>query len=217
MSKIEAVVFDLDGVIIDTERIWIDSIRKYVRQNNINLDEEFLNRIVGFRVDDTINEIQKQLGDSYDAKKIDSEATIIMDNTIKSEGLVHKKGLDELLAFLKNSHIKIGLATSSYKPRMEFKLKAANISKDVFDFIITGDIVKKSKPDPQIYTLACEHLHVAPENALAIEDSPIGIQSAYAAGLKPIFIPDLAKMNDQIEGLVYRQFDSLDQVIDILK
>lgn len=215
MNNIEAVIFDLDGVMIDTERIWLESMKKYCKLNNLPLDDNFFYSIVGFRADDTLNAIKEKLDGKVDLKKFDECATKIMDDTIMREGLVHKKGLDELLAFLKSKKIKIGLATSSYRSRMEFKLKFAGIDINNFDCIVTGEVVEKSKPDPQIYTIACQKLNVLPENAFAIEDSPIGVQSAYFAGLKPICIPDIAKISDEISALAYRKFDSLDKIIGL--
>ena len=85
-----------------------------------------------------------------------------------------------------------------------------------FDGFVFGDMVKNAKPDPEIYLAACKELGIMPSNALALEDAPNGIRSAYAAGLYPVMIPDLVEPDDEIRGMAYRVLHSLYDVRELL-
>jgi len=114
----------------------------------------------------------------------------------------------EILTFLKENGYKIGLASSTSRHGVLGHVNRAGIT-DFFEVIVGGDMVEHSKPKPDIYLLACEKLGVKPENTIAIEDSPNGIRSAHAAGLKAVMVPDMIAPTPEIEALLYKKFDSL--------
>ena len=113
-----------------------------------------------------------------------------------------KLGVNKILAYLKQSGTPIGLASSSKYSSIISHLKEANII-DYFDVIVAGDMIEHSKPKPDIYILACNKLGVDPKDTYAIEDSPNGIRSAHAAGMRPIMVPDLVKPDAEMEELSY--------------
>ena len=140
-----------------------------------------------------------------------------MDEDIKINGLRIKKGLKELLSFLKSKNIKIAIASSSEIDYVKEKLKEANIDENIFDSIIGGDMVKIPKPDPYIYAKSCEILNVLPEYTLALEDSDYGIESAYKAGLKPILVPDIKEPKKETYNMAYKKCNNLLEVIDLFE
>jgi HAD superfamily hydrolase (TIGR01509 family) len=127
-----------------------------------------------------------------------------------------KDGVYEILDFLKKSGKKIALASSTKRQTVINQLRDAKIL-DYFDEIVTGDMVSKSKPDPEIFLLACNKLNVEPERAFAIEDSYNGIRSASSGKLRAIMVPDLLPANDEMRELAETVQESLNDVIEYLE
>ena len=124
--------------------------------------------------------------------------------------------MGEILEFAKKHGLSIGLATSSSAEYALENLRSAGIY-DYFDGYVCGNMVKKSKPDPEIYLKACAAIGINPSEAVALEDAPSGIASAYAAGLRTVMIPDLVQPDDKTLASVWRTADSLLAVIPILE
>ena len=122
----------------------------------------------------------------------------------------------EILEYLKNSGKKIALASSTKKQKVISQLQDAGIL-NYFDEIVTGDMVEKSKPEPDIFLLACEKIGVSPERAYAIEDSYNGIRSAYRGGLRPIMVPDLLPADQEMKNMAEAVIDNLENVVMYLK
>ena len=137
-------------------------------------------------------------------------------NKVDIEGLPIKKGVYEILKYLSESTYKIGLASSSSTESIHKNLKRADIT-DYFQVIVGGDMVEHSKPEPDIYLKACSSLGVNPEKSIAIEDSPNGIRSAKSAGMLPIMVPDMIQPSEEITAILYRQYESLLDVMEHLK
>ena len=134
---------------------------------------------------------------------------------VDKEGLPLKKGAKELLAYGKSQGYKMAVATSSSREYAMGNLIRAGID-SYFDSVVCGDMVKKAKPDPEIYQKACESLGIQPEYCMAFEDAPGGILSAHQAGMQVIMVPDLVQPTQEIRELTYRVCDSLADVIGIL-
>ena len=127
-----------------------------------------------------------------------------------------KKGVKDILGFLKDNNKKIALASSSRKATVEMELRDAGLL-SYFDEIVTGDMVKRSKPEPDIFLKACEAIGVKPSRAYAIEDSFNGIRSAFRGGLRPIMVPDLLEADDEMREISDKVLTDLNAVIDYLK
>ena len=134
---------------------------------------------------------------------------------VDKEGLPLKKGAKELLAYGKSQGYKMAVATSSSREYAMGNLIRAGID-SYFDSVVCGDMVKKAKPDPEIYQKACESLGIQPEYCMAFEDAPGGILSAHQAGMHVIMVPDLVQPTQEIRELTHRVCDSLADVIGIL-
>lgn len=202
IDKIEydAVVFDMDGVIFDSERAtmdcWIELADKYGIKN---IEEPFL-ACTGTTMARTREIMLAAFGESFPYDEYAKEASLMYHRKYDGGKLPMKKGVIELLTFLKNEGKKIALASSTRRQTVMSQLKDAGIL-EFFDVIICGDMVENSKPAPDIFLKACEEIDVFPESAYGIEDSYNGIRAAYAGKLRPIMVPDLLPANDEMERL----------------
>lgn len=215
MDKIEAVVFDMDGLMFDTEKLWLDGVAKTNEVYGYNVPLELIVSCMGLRVDKIDIKLKENLGEDFDTAKFRELNKKFMQEDVETNGLRKKKGLIELLEFLKSRGIKMAVASSSRNAKIDQRFSQADLSKDYFSVIVGGDEVTNSKPDPQIYLIACEKLGVDPKNSIALEDSESGIMSAYNAGMKPILIPDLKIPSDEVKNKAFKVFESLDEVISL--
>ena len=209
MGKI--VVFDMDGIIFDTEKliwnIWCEIGAKY----NIADIEETLRACLGVNLAGTKALFMQKYGEMFPYDVYRKEADSLRLKSIENNGIPLKEGVYELLEFLKLEGYRIALASSTTVEMIKEELSQAGIL-DYFEVIVGGDMVKHSKPHPEIYQMACEKLKVKPEECIAIEDSFNGLKAAHAAGLKPIMVPDLMEPNEEIERILYRKYRSLLEV-----
>ena len=127
-----------------------------------------------------------------------------------------KPGLRALLSWLRDSAVKTAIATSSERRFVDFYMAHADLEHP-FDAIVTGDQVARSKPEPDIFLRAAAELGVSPADCVALEDSYNGIKAAHAAGMRPVMVPDLLPPTPEVERLLYRRVDSLNDVIPILE
>ena len=120
-------------------------------------------------------------------------------------------GVKEILAFLKNNGIRIGIASSTGEATVRREITEAGLA-GYFETITCGDMLRKSKPEPDIYLLACRNMGVVPEETVAVEDSFNGIRSAWSAGLIPVMVPDLipadGEMYEKAEAVVTDLFEA---------
>ena len=196
--QIKAVVFDMDGVIFDSEAIIIENWKVLGKKYNIPHVEETIYKCLGVNAVETKETFLREYGQDFPYDMICKESSKMFHAIADGGKLPMKKGVVELLTFLKENGYKIGLASSTREAVVKQELRDAGIL-PFFDEVICGDMVKKSKPDPQIYELACEKLGVPAKEAVAIEDSFNGIRSAYAAGMLPVMVPDLIGPDEEMK------------------
>lgn len=216
MNNIEAVVFDMDGLMFETEKLWLDAVKKTNEVYEYNVPIELIIDCMGKRKDVIDKILKEEVGESFDPTEFRNLNRKFMDEDVRNNGLQIKKGLKELIKFLKEKNIKIAIASSSSFEKIHTRFKQANLDINEFDYVIGGDMVTSPKPDPQIYLKSCEVLNVKPENAIALEDSDSGIKSAVSAGMKAILIPDIKKPSEETLKIAYKKFDNLLDVIELL-
>lgn len=218
MNKpIEAVVFDMDGLIFDTERLWHDSVVETNKYHNTNVPLDLVRECTGLRNDDIDIKLKSAMGEEFDTDQFREWNRYYMEKDIQENNLKVKKGFLELIDYLQNNNIKFAIASSSEKREIEKRFMQAKLDINVFNYVIGGEMVSKAKPDPEIYIRACEMLGVNPDNAIALEDSNNGIISAYQAGMKPILIPDITINTDYVKSIAYRVLEDLSCVIDVIE
>lgn len=211
----EAVVFDMDGVIFDSERAvmncWFELAQKY----DIKDIEKPYFACVGTTMTRTREIMLETYGEDFPYDEYARESSLMYHEKYDGGKLPMKPGVMELLSYLKEKGKKIALASSTRRETVTNQLRWAGII-DYFDVIICGDMVARSKPAPDIFLKACQELGVSPENTYAIEDSYNGIRAAHAGQLRPIMVPDLLEADDEMRGMAECVCDNLNEVIDYL-
>ncbi len=207
----KTVVFDMDGVLFDTEKLCMDSWVAIAEDHGITGVEEVFPLCIGLNDNDTHALILDRMGEDFPYDEFKKEASAWFHNFVEEKGLPIKKGVPEILAYLKENGWSVGLASSSRYQSVISHLERTGI-RDYFSVIITGDMVEHSKPQPDIYLKACEELGVVPKECFAIEDSPNGIRAAHWAGMKPIMVPDMIAPNDEMKSITKWIFEDLAQV-----
>ena len=211
----KAVVFDMDGVLFDTERLFMEAGTQLVKENGIENAEEAVMGCIGLNMRDTKALFLKVCGEDFPFEEYHKKCGALVKDKVLREGLPLKKGVRELLSYLKEAGYKIALASSTSQ-RGIFKHLEMSGLREYFAVVIGGDMIEHGKPEPDIYLRACEELGVKPDTAFAIEDSANGIRSAHGAGLHAIMVPDLIAPTPQLEALLYAKYDSLLDVRDML-
>lgn len=212
---IKAVIFDMDGTMLDTEHVKEEGL-KYVGESlNVKIDDQTLTQIRGTN-NTRLKEILCNKFEGLNVEKLLETREKYVEKYFENNPIEPKKGLLELLEFLKNHDYKMAVASSSNLEVIKKYLKKVGVF-DYFDVIIGGDIVTKGKPDPEIYSKCIEQLNLSKEECIGVEDTANGVLSIHRAGMKPIMIPDLEKPSEEIENLVYAKLESLSDVIPLLK
>ena len=215
-SMIEAIVFDMDGLLFDSERIVQRSWEEAGNQLGLEHMGETIYHTLGMNLAGRNHYFRNTIAKDFPCEEFAKQARIWFYKIVNEEGLPMKNGARELLEYGKANGYRMAIATSSRREYALKNLKAAKIY-DFFDAGVFGDMVQHAKPDPEIYLKSCDSIGAAPANCIALEDAPAGIRAAYAAGMKPIMIPDLVAPTPEIEALLYETCDTLLGVIGILE
>lgn len=216
MMPVEAVIFDMDGLIFDSERIVQRSWNIAGEELGYGRIGDHIYHTLGFNVKRREKYFKSVYGEDFRMAEFGVLTSKAFHEITAAEGLGVKPGVRELLEFLKLHGIKRAVATSSRREYSTNILTEAGLW-DYFDGAVFGDMVENAKPDPEIYLKACEKIGADPVKSIALEDSPAGIRAAHAAGMTPIMIPDLVEPDAEIRKLYYKKFQTLNQVIELLK
>lgn len=214
--KIEAVLFDMDGLVLDTEklytRFWMEAANAlgYSMTFEQGLGMRSLNRNAGEA------KLKSYFGEDVSYEQVRNKRIELMDAFVEKEGVYLKPGIHELLDYLQEKGIKTAIATSSPIERTVKYLSSVNIEKR-FDELVSGYMVEKGKPEPDIYLYAAGKLGVKPENCMVLEDSPAGILAAFRAGCIPVMVPDQDEPDAETMKMLYKKADNLVAVIETIE
>ena len=212
---IEAVIFDMDGLMIDSERVTFEGYQHVLKKDNLTMSEETYKTLLGKTVKAVYELFASDYGKQYDVDQVIKEVHQYIADRFENDGVPLKKGLLELLKYLKENNYKTIVATSSHRSRVDLILKQAKIT-EYFDDSICGDEVTHGKPDPEVFLKACQKLNVSPDKALVLEDSESGINAAYNAKIKVIGIPDMKYPDEKYVQMTYSIMNDLLEVRDFL-
>lgn len=213
--KFRAVIFDMDGVMFDTESVCMKSWDAVGEEMGIGKAGYMVYKTLGMTAEAAIEILQNEFGKDFDARLFKQKGRECSYKYFNDFGVPEKPFLHEALNYLKSKDYKLAVASSTSSDSVFHHLKEKNIT-DYFDAVICGDMIKNSKPAPDIYLKACEELGERAENCIAVEDSKNGILSAYRAGMNVIMIPDLWQGEEKIDKLLFVKLKSLNDIKSVL-
>ena len=211
MTKIKGVLFDMDGVIFDTEKAYLDTWTKVFKSYGYDLKRETYISIMGTGRDNAIKTFKEAFGHNIPMEDMYRDKDRILKEIIESGRVPLKQGAVEILTYLRENNVKTALATSARMWRAETQLNMAGI-KDMFDKITCGDEIKNLKPNPDIFLKSAEKLGLNPDECIVIEDSPSGIQAAFNAGMYGIHVEDLKEADETIKKYCRANFRNLIEI-----
>lgn len=213
---IKAIIFDMDGLMIDSERVTFECYQERLKDMNLTMDEEFYKTLLGKPIKGIYQRFYDVYGNDFPIENVIQDVHQLMAERFETEGVPVKKGLVELLHYLKDNNYKTIVATSSNRDRVDKILAQAKIT-EFFDDSICGDEVTKGKPNPEVLLKSCQKLGVNVDEAIVLEDSEAGIQASYDANIKVICIPDMKYPEKQYEEKTFKILKDLTEVTAYLK
>ncbi|WP_443842587.1 HAD family hydrolase [Faecalibacillus intestinalis] len=213
---IKAIIFDMDGLMIDSERVTFECYQERLKDMNLTMDEEFYKTLLGKPIKGIYQRFYDVYGNDFPIENVIQDVHQLMAERFETEGVPVKKGLVELLHYLKDNNYKTIVATSSNRDRVDKILAQAKIT-EFFDDSICGDEVTKGKPNPEVFLKSCQKLGVNVDEAIVLEDSEAGIQASYDANIKVICIPDMKYPEKQYEEKTFKILKDLTEVTAYLK
>lgn len=210
---IKAFVFDMDGVLLDTESIcwgtWTATGRE-LGLDPVKMEEANI-RCMGTNKADSVKILKDIFGSDFDGEGALARSSELFHKIEENEGIPLMKGVVQCLDYLKNKGFRLALASSTRKASVERQLTRAGLI-SYFETITTGDMVEHSKPDPEIYSMAVRSLGLKPEECACVEDSFNGIRAGKSAGLTTIMVPDRVQPDAEILQKVDFCFSSLEDI-----
>jgi len=215
-ASIQAAIFDMDGLLLDTEIIALNTFVESCWEFGFDPDMDIYYKCIGTVSAKTKEILIDGYGNGFPYDKISRTWSAKYQDIIMHEKIPVKPGVVDLLVLFRTLKMKIALATSTKYDTALTMLKNAGIY-HYFNFIIGGDQIRKGKSDPEIFLKASERLNELPENCLVLEDSDNGVLAARRAGMQIIQVPDLKKPSAEILKIGHPVLDSLDEVYKIFK
>jgi len=213
---VSAVIFDMDGVLLDTERVGMTAWIEAAREQGCELTPEVYGQLIGLDWAGVRDRLRSHQWQDAAIERLGRLAWRKYLAALKREGVPHKAGIFELLDFLDARSLPRAVATSTETRIAEQKLESIGV-KNRFDVIVGGDQVSNGKPAPDIYLRAAEQLKQPASSCLALEDSGPGIRAAAAAGMRVIWVPDLCKVDRATQELAFAEAASLSHVITLME
>ncbi|WP_195954616.1 HAD family hydrolase [Clostridium tertium] len=216
MENLKLVIFDMDGLIFDTERLSYESWKEAAKEFNIDFDLNLLYKLLGTNHESVRNTLHNEFENKINVDNYIMERNNIYLSKIMNGEVEKKKGIEEILKYLTDKNIKKAVATSSNREIAYKLLKDAGIY-DYYDYILCGDEVKKSKPNPEVFLRVAEKLDIPANQCMVLEDSEAGTIAASRAKMTPVIIPDLKNPSEDIEKLAFKKLNNLEEVINLIE
>lgn len=215
-SDYGAVMLDMDGLMLDTERIYYRAQREAAAQLGFDADDKLMISFVGLSVEECELRMRDAAGPGFQLEEYRTLWPRLWRDYVSQDGVPHKTGLTPLLDWLREDRIPCAVVTSTFEDDALLSLRAAGIDQH-FDVVVSGDMVAQSKPAPDIYLLAAERLDVNPKKSVALEDSDAGVLAAVSAGMRAIMIPDLREPSEEARAAADAVLSTLTEALPLLK
>lgn len=212
---IKAVIFDMDGLMFDTEHLTSDAWIQVGIRHGLPITEALMHPMRGLPLEGCIRIFKEKLGDDFDYWGLRKERVAYVDQWIRENGMPVKPGLEELLEWLKKHGYEIALATSTYQSLADRFLDIAGVS-PYFTCRVYGDMIMQGKPAPDIFLHAAGMLGNPPQECLVLEDSYAGVEAGWRAGMTVIMIPDMLPATEREYARIAMCAPSLREVIPYL-
>lgn len=213
---LRAVVFDMDGVLLDTERVGVISWTHAASLQGKELTPAVYKGMIGLSHIGSREHLRQHGWEDPGIQQMETAAWSHYLALLERDGVPHKRGVFELLDFLDKKGILTGVATSTRTEIAQRQLDRMGVGHR-FHVIIGGDQVTQGKPAPDIYLRAAERLGYSPEECVAVEDSGPGIRAAAASGMKVVWIPDICDVDSDIQRLIYATLPSLAEMAPVIE
>ncbi|MDR3372979.1 MAG: HAD family phosphatase [Ancalomicrobiaceae bacterium] len=211
----KAVVFDMDGVLFDTEAVFRRSLKSVAAEMGHAIPDDIAKSMIGVERSASQAMIRQATGGTLDVHALWNRANErVHAEAVKGELL--KPGVFELLEHLESAGVPTAIATSSFRDQVDRNLEGHGLT-GRFDFIVANGDYARAKPEPDPYLMAAEKLGFEPAECLAVEDSYNGVRSAARAGMMTVMVPDILPANDEMRSLVVAVADDLGEVEAMLK
>lgn len=214
--QLRGLIFDMDGTLFDTERLALRAWEATEAQTGTRFPDDFVYRIVGANSQSAHRMAAEALGSVERAESFFDAFRELYHGMLESEGPPLKPGAREILTWARDAGLRLALATSTRREVADKKLAAAAFA-EFFEVTVCGDEIENGKPAPDIFAEATDQLRLPATTLLALEDSPNGLRSAVAAGLRTILIPDLAPIEPEVRALAWKCADNLDDARVLLE
>lgn len=214
--KTKGIISDMDGVILDTEKLYVRFWREAASFYGFPMTLEHALGIRSLSGKLAEEKLQGWFGKEFDYNAVRQKRIELMDEFVSQNGVEPKPGAKALLSYIKDNGYALALATATPVDRAGRYLKSVELY-SFFDQIVSAREVKRGKPAPDIYLCAAKRLGLDPKECIALEDSQNGIRSAFAAGCKTIMVPDLDRPTEEIMPLLFGVANGLEDVINIGK
>lgn len=213
----KTIIFDMDGLMFDTEKMWLESFIEAGKEIDYELTSELHNKIMGTNKESQIRILKEVLGDDFPHEKFYDIHRNFMNQITEKYGVEPKQGLEELLNYLVKNNYTLAIASSNSERVILNNLKTNNIDPNIFSVIVNGNMIEKGKPSPDIFLKTCELLEIDPQEVMVLEDSNNGIKAAYDAGCTPVLIPDLNIITEETKNMAKHICNNLHEVIYLLE
>lgn len=213
---IKAVIFDMDGVLIDTEK-WLQQYwRQAAAEAGFDMTKEHTLSIRSLAGKYAAPYLQGIFGEKFSYWDIRERRKELMKEHIAQHGIEKKPGVDEVLDYLRAHGIRTAVATATDPIRAKEYLTKIGIY-DKFDEVVCATMVENGKPKPDVYLYACKQIGENPKDCIAVEDSPNGVRSAVDAGIRTVMVPDLAKPDEETAKIITAEANTLFDLISMLE
>lgn len=210
-----AVIFDMDGVLIDTEKHYNAAWCQAATEAGFPFTREHALLLRSCEAKEGEKLMQGIFGPSFDYYAIRERRRELVRERLAQYGLGKKPGVEETLRFLRAKGIKTAVATATALDITKSHLTTIGVC-DLFDSIVSAKNVAHGKPEPDVYLYACEQIGERPQDCMAVEDSPNGIMAAYRAGLRTVMVPDLTQPDEELTKYLYACVNSLSDLCELV-